>query len=599
MRTRKNNRINFILTIIFLFNLLIILKLFNLQITNGKFFAEASNNQHSIYQKITPERGEIFLEEDDDKNKLYPVGINYKLALIYSNPKIIVNIKKTANDLTKILKPLWLEELKENMNKKDDDIVQKIEDEFIQKKHDELQKKLENKDDPYEILAKKIPNKQLKQIINLRNRGIGYIEKNYRYYPENRMLSHIIGFVGYDKDKQKGQYGIEGYFDNLLRGKQGSAFLEKDAFGYLIPNRKSKIIKAKNGSDIVLTINLPIQFKVCEELKKAVEKHKADKGMVIVMNPDTGAIIAMCSIPDYDPNFYYKEKDLSIFNNPVIFDQYEPGSVFKAITMSAGIDTGKVSPNTVYDDKGCVKIGVNKICNSDLKAHHKQTMTNVLEKSLNTGAIFVSNKIGREEFKKYVENFGFGESTGIELGPESIGDIRSLNKKKEIYGATASFGQGISVTPLQMANAFSAIANGGKLMKPYIVKKTIDSNGVEQKTAPKEIRKVISNKTSVLVSGMLASVVKNGHGKKANVEGYYVAGKTGTAQVPKKEGGGYEKDKSIGSFVGFAPVDSPCFVMLVRIDNPKDVLWAESSAAPLFGKIAKFILNYYQIEPEY
>ncbi|MEA2088559.1 MAG: penicillin-binding protein 2 [Patescibacteria group bacterium] len=607
-KTEKNNRVNFILTIIFLFNFLIVLKLFNLQIINGKFFVEASSNQHSIYQKITPKRGKIFLRNTN--NELYPVAMNYELALIYSNSKIIIDAEKTAENLTKILKPLWLKEFEENINKEenneenppvgeDEEIIKEIKDEFVQKKYDGLKKKLENKNDPYEILAKKVPDKELNEILDLKEQGIGYVKENYRYYPEAEILGHITGFVGYEESEQKGQYGVEGYFDDLLRGNQGSVFSKKDAFGYLISTRESKIIPAQDGSDIVLTIDMAIQFKVCDELKKAVEKHSADKAMAIVINPHTGAIIAMCGVPGYDPNFYYKEKDLSVFNNPIIFDQYEPGSIFKAMTMSAGLDSGKVSPNTVYNDTGCVKIGVEKICNSDLKAYQNQTMTNVLEKSLNTGVIFVLNQVGNEMLKEYVENFGFGKPTGIELKPESIGNIKSLNKKKEIYWATASFGQGISVTPLQMVNAFSVIANNGKLMKPYIVEKIIDSNGIEQKTMPEEIRKVVSSRTAVLLSGMLASTVKKGHGKSAGVDGYYVAGKTGTAQVPKEEGGGYEEDKTIGSFVGFAPADNPCFTMLVRVDNPKDVIWAESSAAPLFGKIAKFILNYYQIEPEY
>lgn len=604
LKAEKNNRTNFILAIIFLFNFLIVLKLFNLQIINGNFFAEASNSQNSIYQKITPKRGKIFLRNIN--NELYPVAVNYELALIYSNSKIVTDAEKTAEKLTKILKPLWLKEFKESIDeeedeveKKDEEIIQKEKDEFILEKYDELRKKLENKNDPYEILIKKVRDKELEEIINLKEQGIGYIQENYRYYSEAETMGHITGFVGHTEDEQKGQYGIEGYFDDLLRGKQGSVFSKKDAFGYLISTRESEIVPAKDGSDIVLTIDMAIQFKVCEELKKAVEKHDADKAMAIVMNPHTGAIIAMCGVPNYDPNFYYKEKDLNVFNNPIIFDQYEPGSVFKAVTMSAGIDSGKVSPNTIYNDTGCVNIGVEKICNSDLKAYQSQTMTNVLEKSLNTGVIFVLNQVGNEKLKEYVENFGFGKPTGIELKPESIGNIKSLEKKKEIYWATASFGQGISVTPLQMVNAFSVIANGGKLMKPYLVEKIIDSNGVEQKTEPEEIRKVISSRTSVLLSGMLASTVKKGHGKSAGVEGYYVAGKTGTAQVPKEEGGGYEEDKTIGSFVGFVPAGNPCFSMLVRIDNPKDVIWAESSAAPLFGKIAKFILDYYQIEPEY
>ncbi|MCK5460270.1 penicillin-binding protein 2, partial [Candidatus Parcubacteria bacterium] len=361
-------------------------------------------------------------------------------------------------------------------------------------------------------------------------------------------------------------------------------------------SKNSEIISAQDGADIVLTIDRAVQFKVCEELKKSIEQHSADSGSVIVINPSSGAVIAMCNVPFYDANFYNKA-DIDLFNNPIISSQYEPGSIFKAITMAAGLDSGVVNPDTVYNDEGCVKIGVETICNSDLKAHGRQTMSNVLEGSLNTGVIFVARKAGRDIFRKQVEDFGFGNPTGIELSSEAGGNISALNKKKEIYMATASFGQGVSVTSLQMVSAFAAIANNGKLMKPYLVKSIIGSDGSEKETKPVEVRQVISKKTAILLSAMLVSVVEKGHGKRAGVEGYYVAGKTGTAQVPKKFGKGYEEDQTIGLFAGFAPVDNPRFAMLVKIDNPKDVIWAESTAAPLFGRLAKFILDYYQVEP--
>ncbi len=595
-RDEENNRINFVLANIFLYIFLIKLKLFNLQIVNRNFFIEASGNQHGIYQRLIPERGKILIEDSVDK-KLYPVAVNEQLFLVYSDSRIIKNPDSTAKKLTEILKPLWLKELNNNDLNNSDEYKEEDREKFIEKKNEDLRKKLFKNKDPYEVLAKRVPKKKLEEILSIGERGIGYEKENFRYYPESEILSQISGFVGYVDKEQKGRYGIEGHFDELLRGRVGSIASEKDARGYIIMDKNSKIVPAENGADIILTIDRSIQFKVCEELKKSVELHDADRGMVVVMNPITGAIIAMCSVPSFDANYYYKEKDIEFFNNPIIFDQYEPGSIFKAVTIAAGLDDGKILPNTMYYDKGCVKVGVETICNSDLKSHKKQSMINVLEKSLNTGTIFVLGRIGKEKFKKYVENFGFGKSTGIELSPESAGDINSLNLKREIYSATASFGQGISVTPLQMVNAFSAIANGGSLMKPYIVKKIVYSNGLEKQTRPKEIRRVISKKSAVLLSGILVSVVENGHGKRAGVPGYYVAGKTGTAQIPKKEGGGYEKDKAIGSFVGFAPVDNPRFAMLVRIDNPKDVVWAESSAAPLFGKLAKFMLNYYQIKP--
>jgi cell division protein FtsI/penicillin-binding protein 2 len=263
--------------------------------------------------------------------------------------------------------------------------------------------------------------------------------------------------------------------------------------------------------------------------------------------------------------------------------------------MAAAIDTDKVLPDSTYIDEGFVKYGQFTIKNSDGKANGVPPMTQVLEKSLNTGAIYVEEKLGNDLFRQYVRNFGFGQKTGVELGMEAPGDISSLDKKGDIYSATASYGQGITATPLQIVSAFAAIANGGNLMKAYLVDEINKSDGAKIKTEPKIVRRVINERTATLTSGMLVSVVENGHGKRAGVPGYYVAGKTGTAQVHKSNGPGYEENITIGSFVGFAPVEDPRFAMIVKIDHPRDVQWAESSAAPIFGEIAKFLLNYYQV----
>ncbi len=225
-------------------------------------------------------------------------------------------------------------------------------------------------------------------------------------------------------------------------------------------------------------------------------------------------------------------------------------------------------------------------------------MTDVLDKSLNTGAIYVARLVGIDTYKKMLHDFGFGALTGIEMDREVPGNLSALNLPGDIYLATSSFGQGITVTPLQMVNAFATLANGGKLMQPYIVDEIIRPDGTKLVTKPKVIRQVISERTATLVNGMLVNVVRQGHGKKAGVPLYFVAGKTGTAQVPRKDGKGYEKSMTIGSFAGFAPVDNPRFAMLVKIDHPRDVQWAESSAAPLFGDLAKFLLNYYEVPPD-
>ena len=459
----------------------------------------------------------------------------------------------------------------------------------------------EIKPEELEIKGNKIFNSNDGELRELKISGLQFEMKAFRFYPENNIGANMVGFVSYSGDGSSGQYGLEGFFDEELAGTPGSIKTERSAQGELIIMNDREYSKPQNGSDLVLTIDRTIQFTACQKLNAAVKKHGADGGSVVIMDPKTGAILAMCSNPDFDPNHYRDVEDINIFNNQAIFSQYEPGSIFKGITMAMGIDQEKITPQTTFTDTGSIKIADYEIKNSDLRAHGVIDMNGALQESLNTGMIFIMRKIGVDSFREYVKNFGFGEKTGIELEGESAGDIRNLVKdkmNKELYAATASFGQGIAVTPLQMVNAFAAIANGGILMKPYLVKEVIHSDGSRIVTQPKQTRRVISDRGSMILSGMLVNVVENGHGKRAGVDGYYVAGKTGTAQIPKKNGRGYEENAHIGSFAGFAPANDPKFAMLVRLDNPRDVEWAESSAAPLFGEISEFLLQYLQVKTE-
>ena len=501
----------------------------------------------------------------------------------------------------------------------------------------EYLKILEKKNDPYEPIAQKVDEETLKKLYvgmangqgadiaaedleikgniillksvneetkELKINGIAFKMKTHRFYPEGNIGSHILGFVGFSGDKQQGKYGLEGFFDQELYGKFGSIKTGRSAGGDLIIINDRQYTKPQNGSDLILTIDRSIQWMACQKLNAAALRHGADSGSIIIMEPKSGAIIAMCSWPDYDPNNYQDVGDIKVYNNPAIFDQYEPGSIFKAITMAAALDQEKVTANTTYDDKGSIKIAgwPKPIKNSDYDTyggHGIVNMNTVLEMSLNTGAIYAMRQIGPEVFAQYVKKFGFGEKTGIELETESAADIRNLTAKKikPIDAAVASFGHGITVTPLQMAVAYAAIANGGILMKPYLVKEIVHADGTKDATKPKQIKRVISERTAILLSGMLVNVVESGHAQKAGAPGYYVAGKTGTAQVASTVARGYS-GRTIHTFVGFAPVDEPKFVMLVKLNNPKDVRYAASSAAPLFGEIAEFLLNYWQVEKE-
>ena len=429
--------------------------------------------------------------------------------------------------------------------------------------------------------------------------GIAFDLKSYRFYPENNIAANLVGFVSEIDGEAKGRYGLEEFFNEELSGKSGFLKGERGVSNTIIVNDR-EYAKPEDGSDLVLTIDRSAQFKACESLEATVNKFQASGGSVIAVNAKTGAIIAMCSVPNFNPNDYQDVKDLKTYNNPAILYQYEPGSVFKVVTMSAAIDQGKVSPSTTYKDEGQIMItGWPKpISNSDFATkggHGVVDMNSVLENSLNTGAIFAMRQIGPKVFSDYVKNFGFGEKTGIELGSESTGNIGNLlkNKVREIDAATASFGQGIAVTPLQMVMSYQALANKGVLMKPYIVQEIHASDGHIDIFKPQPLRQVVSNQTANTMLAMMVNVVESGHAKGAKIDGYYIGGKTGTAQVATS--GGYSQDKYIHTFIGVVPIDDPQIVMLTKIDEPKGVRFAESTALPLWHDIADFLLKYYQI----
>lgn len=559
--------------VVFLFCAAIFLKLFKLQIIDYDFYNALASNQHQIFKKLVPKRGRIYIqnkslekENDDIYRGLYPIAINKKYNFLYAEPNRMEDVERVVEVLNNI----------------------------FDLEGEGLRVKLSMKDDPYEPLIHKVEDNVINQLNSMDLTGLDSVEEYARFYPDSGIGGHIIGFVGHADNMEKGQYGIEGFFNEALSGKSGFIKTEKDVRGRTLKLWDVAFSESENGSDVVLTIDYSIQHKICDELKKGVEKYGAEGGSVIVLEPFSGDILGMCGWPDFDPENYNSVENISVFNNPSIFNQYEPGSIFKPITAAIALDLEKIKPDTVYEDTGEVKIGPHTIRNSDLKAHGKQTMTNVLEESLNTGAIYMARQVGLDKFRFYVENFGFGRKTGIELEAEAEGNIDSLSKSGEIYLATASFGQGISVTPLQMALAYAVLANGGKLQKPRIVDKIIKNEKDVSLKPIETARQVVSERVSALTGAMLVSVVESGHSKKAAVKGYYVAGKTGTAQVAHE--GIYGKD-TIHTFAGFAPVEEPKFVLIVKLDRPKIGRFAESTAVPMAHEIIEFILNYYGIKP--
>ena len=554
---KKNNwRIFFLAGIILVAVFVIIARLYVLQVLSYDSFKQLADSQHTLSTDLTPKRGEIFFK---DKDNVYPAAVNRGFKMAFAVPNEIEDKDETAR---KISEALQLDRM-------------------------DLQDRFSRPNDMYEVLKHKLSDDEVNKINALKLSGIYMADEYFRYYPSGELAANVLGFVGWRGSDFAGRYGIEAYYDDELKGVAGTISQNRDGSGRWISTGIKNLVKAKDGDSLVLTVDHIIQYQVERILKNAVEKFAADGGNVTVMDPNTGKILAMASYPTFDPNDYSQVEDISAFRDQPVNDAYEPGSVFKAFTIAAGLDSGLISPNSGYT-----------IHNSDLKANGVQTMTNVLEKSLNTGVIYVEKQLGNKNFADYVRRFGFGEQTGVDLLAETGGNVRNIdNLKSNIQFFTVSFGQGLTVTPIQLAAAYGAIANGGTLMKPEIVDKIIHADGSEDDMAPIAVRRVISAEAASEDAGMLRSVVTNGHGKQADVPGYLVAGKTGTAQVASADSRGYAQGKSIGSFAGFAPVGNPKFTMVVSLSDPKNVEWAESSAAPVFGELMKFLLEYYNIEP--
>ncbi|HPL92946.1 MAG TPA: penicillin-binding protein 2 [bacterium] len=558
---------------------IMIVRLFVLQVMQYDHYKALASGQYEVFKELFPERGNIYT---NDNGQLYPIALNRDKGLVFAQPNIIKEPDKVAESLYELLA---------------------ITDEA---ERAAILEKLKKADDPYEIIKKNLDEEVYLKVKDAKLEGIFVSTEKARYYPEKEIFCHLTGFLGKNDNEKVGQYGLEAYFDEELRGVQGYLDSEKDALGRWIVIAKRQYVKPENGKDVKITINKAIQLNTREMLKNAVETYEAESGTVIIVEPQTGAILSMVNYPDYNPNEYYNVEDYQVYNNHAVSTSYEPGSIFKAITLAAALDVDKITPDTMYEDKGVIEYddGYQKffIYNANKSVYGWQSMSEVLQKSLNTGTIYAMQQMGTKKFQEYMKSFGFGELTGIELNNEKAGDIssldKSLNSKGEIFAATATYGQGIMVTPLQMVMAVNVLANGGKLMKPYLVEDIIGQDGT-QHFSPQTIRQVISPRAATLITGMMVATVDKGHegtGSRAKVPGYYLAGKTGTAEVAER---GVYGNKTIHSYIGYGPADNPKFTILIKLDNPQKGTFAESTAAILFNQISQYLLDYFHIQKQY
>lgn len=560
----------YLIKIFFLFFFFSILaRLFYWQVVKADFLQAKGENQHFQDTAVEAERGKIFFADGAILASSNPT------FSLYGLPKVIPQDEKLK--LSYLLAKIFANDPSQ-----------------IDAEAKDLLNSLQQ--DLYWVPLKKGLNLQTKRKIeDLNLTGIGFNATSGRFYPEGSSSAHLLGFVGSDaRGGQKGYFGLEGFYEGELKGIPGFLRHEKDALGLPILIGKFLDNEANNGKDLWLNIDRSVQFTVEETLKQGLEKYGAKAASAIVMNPKTGGILAVASFPSYDPSKYFNFPG-DYYKNPIVADAYEPGSTFKVLVMAAALNEDLVTPDTTCDIcNGPIQLGGFAIRTWNNKYYPQTSMKDVIIHSDNTGMVFVGQKLGLDKLHSYLESFGFGQPANIDLQDESSPDLRPKEAWREIDLATASFGQGIAITPIQMIRAVAVIANGGYLMEPHVVAEIKDEKTTFE-IKPKIIRQIIKENTAKIMTEMMVKAVDEGEAKWAKPKGFKIAGKTGTAQIPVA--GHYDPNKTIASFVGFAPADNPKFVMLVRYDQPSSSIFGSETAAPTFFEIAKELFNYYKIAP--
>ncbi|HMA34978.1 MAG TPA: penicillin-binding protein 2 [Chloroflexia bacterium] len=456
-----------------------------------------------------------------------------------------------------------------------------------------------------QLLARRLDTdstSRVRQLLNtwpLLRTSIWLDQQPRRDYPNGSFAAHVLGFADYDN---QGQYGVEQFYDDKLAGEPGFVTAERDANLVPLPIGDSSQKAAIDGADLTLTLDSAVQYMAERELDNTLRSTQASSGMILIMDPATGAILALATAPRFDPNHFTDvgQDNWDIFKNPAISDVYEPGSTFKILTMAAAIDGGAVTPDTTFYCSGVINVYGATIYNSTRTAYGIESMRQGLARSDNIAIDYAATTLGEKKFYDYVQNFGIGQPTGVDLAGEVKGTLwlPGDDNYTPLNLYTNGFGQGLSMTPVQLVSAIAAVANGGNLMKPYVVSSISRNGQVLQTNKPTLVRRVIKPETAASVIDMLTwAVDTTDAGKLAKVPGYSTAAKTGTAQIPLPNGT-YDPNGTIASVVGFAPAHNPRFVMLIRLDRPQSSQWGGETASPAFGRLATQLFQYWKIPPD-
>lgn len=547
---------------IFIFAFLVIIsKLFYWQVVKADELSQLGEAQYGSTVDIQPKRGEI--ETSDD----FPLAANRLAYLVFANPKEVKQ-KDQASLLLSSLLDLQTASISARLSSPG-----------------------------YWVSLKSGISVDTKSAIEkLQIPGVGFEENYARLYPEASMAAQLLGFVGKDEQgNDKGYFGLEGYYDRQLRGRDGKAIEIHDALGRPILSKLNGTAQSQDGRTLVLHIDRAIQFLAEKKLQDAVEKFGADSGMVAIMDPKTGGILAMANYPNFDQRDYW-DFDTALYKNPFITNLYEPGSTVKPLVMAGAFDGGLLKP----DSQCPICSGPVQVENYALHTWNDEyfpntTMEDVIKHSDNTGMVYVSKVMGLERMLSNFKNFGLTNATGIDLQGEATSTINDRQTWYPVDIATSAFGQGISVTPMELLDGFAALANDGARMEPHVVDKIITSDNQTITIPPKKLSQPISSQTAKIMTETLVYTVDKGEASFARLKGYRIAGKTGTASIPVS--GHYDPTQTIASFIGYAPADNPKFVMLVIIDKPTASIYGAETAAPVFFDISHYLLQYYGIGP--
>ena len=569
MKEYLGNRVLVFAGLVILFAVIMLSRLYYLQVIHGAYFKDRADRQYVHTKSGVFNRGDIyFSEKNGNLVSAATLKTGYTLAI---NPKLLTNPEDAYNKIN----PIY--ELDEKV--------------FL----DEASKKT----DPYEELGKRLSSDVGEKIASLKIPGVILEKDRWRYYPGGSLASNAVGFVAFKDSDLSGRYGVEKYYNDILSRDDKGVYTNFFTEIFLKIQKGIEDDNLGGEGDIVLTIEPTVEEYLERTLSAVNKEYSGELAGGIIMDPKNGEIVAMAVNPSFDLNKFQEEKNSGIYNNPLVDSSYEMGSIIKPLTMASGLDAKVVIPETTYNDKGFIVLNEAKISNFDHKGRGVVPMQEVLSQSLNTGVAFVESKLGNKKFAEYMRNFGMGEETGIDLPAEASGLINNLNSPRDVEYATASFGQGVSLTPIQTIRALSALSNGGYLVTPHLVKTVNYTVGVNRDITFDKGRQVITPETSATISRMLTTVVDKAmlHGK-IKQERYSVAAKTGTAQMARPDGKGYYDDRYLHSFFGYFPAQNPRYIVFMYIVYPKGVQFASETLAMPFSKVSQFLINYYQIPPD-